>query len=192
MIFDFAFDSIVIGAGLAMDAFSVSLADGLNEPCMKKRKMVEIALCFSLFQFVMPLLGWFFVHTAVNTFEVIQPYIPWAALLLLFIIGVKAIREGLNGDCDGGTCKKLTFSTLMVQGVATSIDALSVGFTIADYDFSRALTAAFIIAAVTFGLCLPGVAIGKKFGTKIAGKANILGGVILIAIGIKICVESMI
>lgn len=190
--FDFVLSSALLGVGLAMDAFSVSLADGLSEPCMKKKKMLFIALCFTVFQGLMPMAGWFFVHTAVNAFKVMEPYIPWVAFLLLFIIGAKAIREGLSPEEEESSCKVLTLGGLMVQGVATSIDALSVGFTIEQYGAVEALIAALIIAAVTFAICLPGVAIGKKFGTKIAGKASILGGVILIGIGLKICIESLI
>lgn len=192
MTLGFIAKNAVTGVALAMDAFSVSLANGLNEPCMKKKKMLGVALCFSFFQFLMPLLGWFCVHSAAEAFEVIKPYIPWVAFLLLFIIGAKSIAEGLGHEGDEVLCRSLSWSALMVQGVATSIDALSVGFVNVDYDLPQALAASLIIAVVTFGLCLPGVAVGKRFGTKISGKASVLGGVILIGIGLKICIESLI
>lgn len=191
MTFGFIIDSAVLGFGLAMDAFSVSLANGLNEPHMKKSKMAGIALCFSAFQFVMPMLGWLFVHTAVTVFGKVAPYIPWVALVLLFIIGTKSIVEGIRGD-DDEEYRALSVSALLVQGVATSIDALSVGFTTAEYGLGDALCDAGVIGLVTFVICFAGVAIGKKFGTKISDKASILGGLILIAIGIKICIESVI
>ena len=187
---DFFINSALIGAGLAMDAFSASLADGLSEPRMKKGKMISIALCFSFFQWLMPLLGWLCVHTAASLFKVIEPYIPWVALLLLFIIGAKSIAEGVKNNDNGCTLTKISISAILLQGVATSIDALSVGFTIPDYTFGQAMGAPLIIAAVTFTICLPGVAIGKRFGTGLACKASIVGGVILIAIGLKICIES--
>ncbi|MBR6594235.1 MAG: manganese efflux pump [Clostridia bacterium] len=192
MTFELAAESALLGIGLAMDAFSVSLADGLSEPCMKKKKMACIAFCFAAFQFLMPMLGWTFVHTALSLFEVISPYIPWVAFLLLFIIGAKSIREGVSCKDGACECKRLGFGALLLQGVATSIDALSVGFTTAAYGVAEALVSSLIIGGVTFALCLPAIEIGKRFGTKISGKAAILGGVILIIIGLKICIEGLI
>lgn len=191
MTFELAAESALLGVGLAMDAFSVSLADGLSEPCMKKKKMAGIALCFAAFQFLMPMLGWTFVHTALSLFEVVAPYIPWVAFLLLFIIGAKSIREGVTCKDEACECKRLGLGTLMVQGVATSIDALSVGFTTATYDLGEALVSSLIIGIITLALCFGALAIGKRFGTKISGKASILGGVILIIIGLKICIEGI-
>lgn len=188
--FMFFFNSLLLGVGLAMDAFSVSLANGLNEPKMKGGKMCGAAGVFGVFQGLMPLLGWICIHTLVQYFHAFEDLIPWIALALLSYIGAKMILDSLRGcECDG-TCKKLTVSTLLLQGVATSIDALSVGFTIADYDLPAAIAAACLIAAVTFVICLAGLAIGKKVGTKLAGKAGIFGGVILILIGIEIFITS--
>ena len=191
----FFFNSALLGAGLAMDAFSVSLANGLNEPKMKKGKMTGIAGIFAVFQAVMPLIGWVCIHTMVQYFKAFEKFIPWIALILLIFIGGKMLIEGIKGnDCvqDECNCKKISLTALLVQGVATSIDALSVGFTIAEYDLKMALVCAAIIAAVTFVICFVGIAIGKKFGTKLAGKAGIFGGVILIGIGIEIFVSSFI
>lgn len=187
--FIFFFNSMLLGVGLAMDAFSVSLANGLNEPHMKTHKMSVIAGVFGLFQALMPLTGWFFVHTVVHYFTIFEKLIPWIALGLLGYIGIQMILEGKENEEE--TVKPgLGIKALLLQGVATSIDALSVGFTIADYDFSQALLSALIIAAVTFVICMFGLAIGKKAGTKLAGKANILGGVILIFIGLEIFIGS--
>jgi len=183
-------NSILLGVGLAMDAFSVSLANGLNEPDMKKNRMCLIAGVFAIFQAVMPLTGWVCVHTIVQVLTNLQKFIPWIALILLCYIGGKMIMEGIKGDDESKMESGLNFGMLMVQGVATSIDALSVGFTISEYGFLMAFTAAIIIAAVTFIICFAGLELGKKFGTKLAGKANILGGVILICIGIEILVSS--
>lgn len=190
--FMFLFNSVLLGIGLAMDAFSVSLANGLNEPNMKKSRMCGIAGTFGFFQALMPMLGWICIHTIVNTFQAFEKCIPWIALALLGFIGGKMLMEGIRGEEeeeDGG--KAVGFMGLMVQGVATSIDALSVGFTIADYDFWMALLAAIIIAVVTFFICFGGLEIGKKVGTKLAGKASILGGVILIFIGLEIFVTGV-
>lgn len=190
----FFFNSALLGAGLAMDAFSVSLADGLNEPKMKIGKMSGIAGVFAAFQAAMPLIGWFCIHTMVQYFKSFEKFIPWIAFILLVFIGGKMLIEGIKGnDCvnDECNCKKISLSALLVQGVATSIDALSVGFTIAEYDLKMALISAAIIAAVTFVICLGGIAIGKKFGTKLAGKAGIFGGVILVGIGLKFLFQAL-
>lgn len=190
--FVFFFNSALLGVGLAMDAFSVSLANGLNEPGMKKRKMCIIAAVFAVFQAAMPMIGWICVHTVVQYFNAFEKYIPWIALILLGYIGGKMLIEGIrNKDADHSK-NSVGFKALLVQGVATSIDALSVGFTIADYNWLSALVCAVIIAAVTFVICMAGLFIGRKFGTKLAGKASILGGIILIGIGIEIFVSSMI
>ncbi len=198
--FLFFFNSILIGIGLAMDAFSVSLADGLSEPGMRKKKLVLVALTFAVFQALMPLIGWVCVHTFVEMFSAFEKFIPWIALALLGYIGGKMLFEGIGdlrderckGDCPAPDCgvKPVTFSTLLVQGVATSIDALSVGFTISDYSLVQAVVAAGLIAAVTFIICALGIMIGKKFGTALAGKSTIFGGSILIFIGLEIFVTS--
>lgn len=190
--FMFFFNSILLGAGLAMDAFSVSLANGLNEPKMKAGKTSLIAGVFAGFQALMPMLGWICVHTIVEVFGAFEKLIPWIALGLLGFIGGKMLIEGIKGgDEEDGEPKKTTISALMVQGVATSIDALSVGFTIAEYDWIMALVCSLIIAVVTFGICTVGLMLGKKFGTKFSGKASILGGAILIFIGIEIFVSNV-
>ena len=189
--FMFFFNSILLGVGLAMDAFSVSLANGLNEPKMRKPKMCLIAGVFAFFQFLMPLLGWVCVHTIATIFGAFEAIIPWIALILLGFIGGKMLYEGIKGGDEGDEPKKTTLAALAVQGVATSIDALSVGFTIADYDMLMAFVCSVLIAVTTFIICMAGVAIGRKFGTKLSGKASILGGVILIFIGIEIFVTNV-
>ena len=189
--FVFFFNSILLGIGLAMDAFSVSLANGLNEPCMRPRKMCGVAGLFGLFQGMMPMLGWICIHTIVQYFSAFEKMIPWIALVLLCWIGGKMLWEGIKGgDADCESKHGVGLSALLVQGVATSIDALSVGFTIAEYNWLMALVSAVIIAAVTFVICFAGLYIGKKAGTKLAGKAGILGGIILILIGLEIFITS--
>jgi putative Mn2+ efflux pump MntP len=188
---EFFFISIMLGVGLAMDAFSVSLANGLNEPKMKLGKMLGVAGIFAFFQALMPLIGWVCVHTIVQYFSAFELFIPWIALGLLGYIGTKMLIDGIRcGECEA--CRAVTFGALLIQGVATSIDALSVGFTIANYGLGEALLCAFLIAAVTFVICLGGIIIGKKVGTKLAGKAGICGGAILIFIGLLIFVRSFI
>ena len=183
----FIFTSILLGAGLAMDAFSVSLANGLNEPTMKKHRMCFIAGVFALFQFLMPLIGWVCVHTIAQRFAAFEKFIPWIALVLLCFIGGKMLIEGIkNKDSEEAESCAVCASALLVQGVATSIDALSVGFTISEYNLIMALLSCLIIGVVTFIICTVGLFLGKKFGTKFAGKASIFGGAILILIGIEI------
>lgn len=187
----FFFNSILLGVGLAMDAFSVSLANGLNEPKMKKNKMCGVAGVFAIFQALMPMIGWVCVHTVVQYFEAFEKFVPWIALILLLFIGGKMLFEGIKNK-DGEVEKpEVGFGALLVQGVATSIDALSVGFTISEYGLVMAIVCALIIAVVTFIICMAGLFIGKKVGTKLSGKANILGGVILIFIGIEIFVTGV-
>lgn len=182
---EFFVKSVLLGVGLAMDAFSVSLANGLNEPTAKKGRMCQIAGVFAFFQALMPLLGWLCVHTVLQYFKVLESLIPWIALALLCFIGGSMLVEGIRKK-EEEHAPVMGFAMLLTQGVATSIDALSVGFTIADYGFLMALVCALIIALVTFIICMAGLMIGKCCGTKLSNKASILGGVILIAIGLEI------
>lgn len=190
--FKFLLTGVLLGAGLAMDAFSVSLVSGLCEPKMKKRRMFLIVGIFSFFQFFMPMVGYFCVHSLANQFAQFQKFIPWIALALLLFIGINLLLEGFKTN-EGASCplKPASFGALILQGIATSIDALSVGFTISEYKPNEALVCGLIIAAVTFLICTAGVLIGKRFGVKLAGKASILGGVILIGIGLEIFITGV-
>lgn len=188
--FTLFFNSILLGVGLAMDAFSVSLANGLNEPKMKPYKMCGVAGIFALFQAIMPLIGWVCIHTIAQYFTAFEKAIPYIALALLCFIGGKMIFESVKGRGSEEESVGVSIAALLVQGVATSIDALSVGFTIADYNFLEALLAALVIAVVTFVICLAGIFIGKKFGTKLSNSAQIFGGSILIVIGLEIFISS--
>ena len=219
-IFIFVFNSILLGVGLAMDAFSVSIANSLANPDMHRRERWRIAGAFAFFQFLMPMIGWICVHTIVQMFNSFQAFIPWIALILLSIIGGNMLREGLHPDAaekiecpkDGYLCPKtrrlcprdgkecpvsdstsayLSTHTLILQAVATSIDALSVGFAIAEYNALMAFAASLIIAVVTLAICLGGIKIGKKAADKLEGKASILGGLILIGIGLEIWISNI-
>lgn len=188
--FRFFFNSVLLGVGLAMDAFSVSMANGLNEPKMKKKRMCLIAGLFGFFQFLMPMIGWICVHTIVQYFQMFEKFIPWIALFLLLYIGGSMLLEGIKGG-EEEESSGVGFKALLVQGIATSIDALSVGFTIADYGFLMAFVCSVIIAIVTFFICFGGLEIGKQVGTKLSNKAAILGGVILIFIGLEIFITGV-
>ena len=185
----FILNSILFGIGLAMDAFSVSVANGLRNPHMHTSRRMIIAGTFGCFQTLMPLLGWLCVHSIAEAFQTFQPFIPWIALILLVFIGGKMIWEGLHNQSEA---ESLQGGALFIQGIATSIDALSVGFTIAEYELVFAVTESLIIGIVTFGLCLAGLLLGGRIGSRISGKAGIVGGIILILIGIEIFVTGII
>ena len=187
----FFVESVLLGIGLAMDAFSVSLANGLNEPCMKKGRMCAISWIFAVFQFAMPIIGWICVHTVAAHFKAFEKFIPWIALVLLCFIGGKMIYDGVNDDEVVECCHTLTLKLLFIQAIATSIDALSVGVSISNYKLDYALICVSIIALVTLLICFGAVFIGKKFGTNLGNKAEILGGIILIAIGIEIFITGL-
>lgn len=187
----FFINSVLLGVGLAMDAFSVSLANGLNEPKMKKGRMCGVAGVFAIFQALMPMIGWICVHTIVRYFKAFEKFIPWIALVLLLFIGGKMLIEGIRNKESEEEKPKVGIGALLVQGIATSIDALSVGFTIAEYGLIMAVVCALIIAVVTFIICMAGLIIGKKFGTKFSNKASIFGGAILIIIGLEIFINGV-
>lgn len=187
----FIVTSLGFGIALAMDAFSVSLANGLHEPTMKKRRMCAVAGMFSFFQCIMPLLGWVCVHTILECFNEFEKFIPYIALVLLGFIGGKMLYEGITNKDEEEEAPPVGLWGLIVQGVATSIDALSVGLDIGSYGIADALICCCIIAVVTFFICMGGLILGKKVGTKLSGKAAILGGAILLFIGIEIFVSGV-
>ena len=189
----FLLENALLGAGLAMDAFSVCLANGLREPAMRRRRMLMIAAIYAAFQCLMPLLGWLCVHTVVELFSSLERLIPWCALLLLGWIGGCLLFEGLREEqnAESPTRQHLSYKLLLAQGLATSIDALSVGFTIEQYGLWQAGLAALLIGLVTLLLCLLGLTVGKRAGMKLSRYASLLGGIILIAIGFKIFLEGL-
>ncbi len=184
-------NSILLGLGLAMDAFSVSVANGLAEPRMKGGKMFLIAGTFAAFQTLMPLTGWFVIHIAASYLEVFAKAVPYIALILLSIIGIKMIIDGKKNDEANEQTEKLTLAALLLQGLATSIDALSVGFTTVSYSTIEAVISSVIIGIVTLIICYCGIFIGRKFGNKFSGKAEIFGGIILVIIGIEIFLTNI-
>ena len=159
---------------------------------MKIGKMCTVAGIFAFFQYLMPMLGWVCVHTIAEHFKAFEKFIPWLALILLLFIGGKMVLEGMRVKKDGEEISSVGFGALIVQGIATSIDALSVGFTISEYGISEALICGAVIAVVTFLICITGVGLGKRFGTGLSDKASILGGAILIFIGIEIFITGVI
>ena len=198
---DFILSSILLGIALAMDAFSVSIANGLKEPGMKKGRMCKIAGCYALFQFIMPLCGYLIVHTIVEFFSFLQKAALWTGFVLLIFLGIKMIKEGIEErraiardglaamqEETGEEFRRVGNAALLLQGIATSLDALSAGFAIAKYSVFEGISAALIIMVITFILCLAGLRLGKKLGDIFAGRASVLGGIILMIIGIKLVV----
>jgi putative Mn2+ efflux pump MntP len=161
---------------------------------MGRRRMAWIAGVYAFFQFLMPMVGWVCVHTVVELFSSLEKLIPWIAFALLGWIGGKMLWEGLREETaedEASETPRLTGKVLLLQGVATSIDALSVGFTIEQYDWKLASLASVIIAVVTFVICIGGLILGKKVGMRFSRHASILGGIILIAIGFKILLGGL-
>ncbi len=191
MSIDFLISNLLLGVGLAMDAFSVSVANGLHAPDMPRSKQFRIAGVFAFFQYLMPMLGWLGVRVIESAFSAFNRAVPWIALVLLCYIGGKMLLEGIKNDAAPEENVPLTWSALILQGIATSIDALSAGFALAEYTFLQALLSGLIIAVVTLVLCLLGVRIGQKAGQYLTRWASVLGGLILIGIGIKIFVEGV-
>ena len=180
------FDIVMIGIGLSMDAFAVATTNGITmKPNLKKALL--IALAFGLFQAVMPLIGFF----AGSLFgDIVEKYDHWIALVLLAIIGGKMIADFFEKG-EEKSHSDLTFGILIMQAVATSIDALAVGVSFAGLSFSI-FVAVGIIGAITFSLSLIAVYLGQTCGKFLADKANLVGGLILIAIGLKIFIECII
>ena len=186
----FFLSSALLGVGLAMDAFSVSVAEGIADPRMKRRRAALVAGTFAFFQFAMPMIGWFCVHSLTRIFTTLQRFTPYIALALLAYIGGKMIAEGL-GRGEEAEAKAMSTAELLLLGVATSIDALSVGFTIAAYSAREAFLCSLIIAMVTYVICALGLRLGRQVGLRFARRAGVLGGAILIVIGLRIALLAL-
>lgn len=193
------FQSLMIGVGLAMDASCVSMTNGLSEKNMKWTKILFTALLFGIFQMLMPVIGYF---AGGLLSKYIDKFIPIIALILLSVIGSKMIIETLRErkklkaiaqeeQTEEIGIRKIKISELFVQAIATSIDALSVGIIFVEKSISFAMISFAMFGIVTIILCIVAVFIGKKFGLILKDKANIIGGLILIAIGLKIFIEYM-
>lgn len=187
----FFLDTILLGLALSMDAFSISLANGLRYPNMTRSMHALIAGVFALFQMFMPMLGWLGASTLVYIFQDLRKAVPVITLVILAGLGIKMICDCFS--CESESCKngELTITVLFLQGIADSLDALSVGFTFVEYSLSVAFLASAIIGIITFSICAVGVSVGKIIGLKFSKYAAIFGGSILIILGIKIFVEDI-
>ena len=192
----------ISGLTLAVDAFAVSVTDGMVYRDLKLRKGIFIPVTFGVFQALMPIIG-FYVSLGLSRFEVIEQVDHWIALILLLLIGGKMIYDGIkelrSTEDEEIKPKEFSFTEVLIQGVATSIDALAVGFTfnILLQDVSQiqlwAWISVIVIGVTTFAIALSGLIIGIKVGQLFKNKASvaeIIGGVVLILIGIKIVIGA--
>lgn len=177
----------VMAVALAMDAFAVSLTIGINTINEKKNKMsLKAGLYFGIFQGIMPLIGWVL---GIRLIKYIESIDHWIAFILLAFLGVKMIYEAIKGE-EEELIKEYTNKEFMVLGFATSVDALAAGLSLACVG-TNILLAVLIIGVVTFVLSYIGVELGEKIGEKISKKAELLGGLILVFIGVKILIEHL-
>lgn len=188
---------IGIAVGLSMDAFAVCITNGALCKKVKPSLAFKMALSFGLFQALMPMIGWL-IGKAGESF--ISSVDHWVALILLCFIGgqmiVESVKSKKEPSCDEGTTREgLSFKTLMLLSLATSIDALATGIILPSAvqasTVALMLLAAALIGLITFIICIAGVYIGKKFGILLSEKAQIAGGIVLILIGLKIFIEHM-
>lgn len=175
-----------IGVGLAMDAFAVAVCKGLSMKQIEWKKAIIIGLYFGIFQGVMPVIGYFLGSTFENLVTQVD---HWIAFALLAFIGGNMIKESF-GDDNEKSNSNVDFKTMSVLALATSIDALAVGITFAFYEINLLFVVS-IIGITTFILSLIGVKIGNKFGSKYQNKAEFIGGLILILMGLKILIEDL-
>ncbi|WP_294580763.1 manganese efflux pump MntP family protein [uncultured Thomasclavelia sp.] len=177
----------LIGVGLAMDAFAVSICKGLAMRKMNYRQAIIIAGFFGVFQALMPALGYLLGTTFASKIAAID---HWIAFILLGIIGASMIKEAFEDDSDELEDSKLRIGDLFMLAIATSIDALAVGITFAFFEVSL-LTSVTLIGVITFIICIIGVKVGNVFGKKYKNKAELAGGIILILMGTKILIEHL-
>ena len=178
----FIVKSLLLGIGLAMDAVAVSMANGLQNPTMKEERKMSISSAFGFFQFFMPILGYFLLKSFTEFMPRLLKYLSPFSTLILCYLGLRmlicGIRKKKNKEVEEVS------GNLLFQAVGTSVDALSLGFTFSPYSIPKVLISSIIIGIVTFILSYAAILVGKKFGTIYAGKADILGGVVLIIVAI--------
>lgn len=179
---------LLVAVGLAMDAFAVSVCKGLGMRTVNHKVALVLALLFGGFQALMPVVGWLL---GTQFLEIIAPVDHWIAFGLLGFIGGKMVFDALRGDDeDPGTVDRVNLPEFLMLAVATSIDALAVGISLAALKVSIAGPAA-VIGVTTFALSLVGVMVGNRFGSRYHARAQIAGGVVLVLIGLKVFVEHL-
>jgi putative Mn2+ efflux pump MntP len=179
---------LILAIGLSMDSFAVSISCGLAEQKVSFGHAVKIALAFATFQGILPVVGWF-MGTGIKSY--VEKVDHWIAFILLAYLGGKMIYEGFIMPANKKESNIYSFRHIMTLSLATSIDALVVGFSYALAETEKIFGGAIIIGAVTFFFSMLGIRIGKDVGGKFGSKVEILGGVILIGIGLKILIEHL-
>lgn len=183
-------EAIILGIGLSMDAFAVSVTNGMCSGKCKFRHALADGFTFGFFQAFMPMIGLFLGLSFMKYIEAVD---HWIAFILLAGIGINMIREALKKDQEEELANPYTVRNLLVQGIATSIDALAVGvgFSTQLSSYNEAFLTVGIIGVSTFVLSTAGVYIGRLFGGVLKEKAEVFGGVILVGIGAKILIEHL-
>lgn len=181
------FDILLIGVGLSMDAFAVSICKGLSVQKVQGKHLLCVGAYFGLFQALMPMLGYFLGTTFAS---LIDQFDHWIAFILLALIGFNMIREALGKDDEDEANADFSFKTMLMLAIATSIDALAVGVTFA-LDETNIFLAAGLIGLTTFTLSPIGLMVGNRFGLRYKRKAELTGGVVLILIGLKLLLEGL-
>ena len=180
------FEVVFIGFALAMDAFAVSVCKGLSMKKINWKNAIIIALYFGVFQAIMPIVGYFLGEAFSGIVEKVD---HWIAFALLVAIGVEMIKNSTDDELEKRN-DRVDFKTMFLLAIATSIDALAIGITFAFFRVTL-IPSVIIIGSITFILSLLGVIIGNKFGDKLQNKAEFIGGMILIMIGLKILLEHL-
>lgn len=191
---------ILTSLSMSVDAMTVGAIDGLEEKDMKMVKVILIALTFGIFQAIMPIIGYFI---GFSFKDVLETYIPYIAFILLLILSIKSLidfikelkerkKQKENNETEIVKTKKIKVTTILFQGVATSIDALCIGFVFLDYDIPNAMLTFGIIGITTFILTLLTTTFGSKLASKLEKWASLIASIVFLAIGLKIIIEGLI
>lgn len=191
---------ILTSLSMSVDAMTVGAIDGLEEKDMKMVKVILIALTFGIFQAIMPIIGYF---VGFSFKDVLETYIPYIAFTLLLILSIKSLidfikelkekkKQKENNEIEIVKTKKIKVTTILFQGVATSIDALCIGFVFLDYDIPNAMLTFGIIGITTFILTLLTTTFGSKLASKLEKWASLIASIVFLAIGLKILIEGLI
>ena len=191
MDFPLFLNAFLLGCALAMDAFAVSIATGISDNEISKGRVFALSGTFGAFQMLMPLAGWAIVSVSVKLISVVGRAVPWIAAIVLIALGIKMI-VGSFGSGGEGTAVRPGVAGALYAGLMTSVDALSIGPSMADLTIVPVLVESLIIGVVTFGICLFGFFAGRKIGEKTGRYSGLVGGIILIIVGIRLFISGVI
>lgn len=182
-------DAFLVSLSMSIDASTVNVVNGLEDKDMKLGKMIFISFIFGLFQFLMPVIGYFI---GFSLKEYLETYIPWIAFTLLLALGIKSFIDWIKDfrNKEEVKEKKLTLINILVQGIATSIDALCVGFVFLDYTFFDAMMTFILIGVVTFIMSFLAVFLSKKVAGKLTRWAGLIASIVFVALAIKMILSA--